>query len=215
MKMARLLIIALLPITIPTLCQASPVYFLITGQTAANTTIDSDHEMEWIAPTLSPTTTCLVTNCQTFAVTQFDATFDWLLGGGTFTIKVGGGATDGITLRLWEGNVGGTLASPTGALLESAVVSASSVSSSYTPTSFLFLTAAAIQAGHHYVATLTSNTGTTGNAQYFIKGIDVLNIQDSNGGGLTDPVPEPSTWAMMAGGIALALVSRLQRARRA
>jgi hypothetical protein len=55
--------------------------------------------------------------------------------------------------------------------------------------------------------------------------MDVLGIQDSlsgtggllpdsAGGTAGDQAPEPSTWAMMAGGVALVLLSRVKRARR-
>ena len=135
-------------------------------------------------------------------------------------LKAGNSPTDDIMLRLWEGNVGGTLASPTGTLLRSAVVLSSSVSGSYTATEFVFPTAVTIQTGHHYILTLTSGTGEPGNEQYFVKGIDVLAMQDSLSGTgqvLTDPTapaPEPATWTMMAAGGVLVLVSRLKRSRR-
>ena len=218
MKLTRCLIFAISALIIPTLCQASPVYYLITGQANANTTIDVGHEMEWSAPSLTPS--CFVANCSTYPITQFDSTFDWLLGGGSFMVKAGNSPTDDITLRLWEGNVGGTLASPTGTLLQSAVVLSSSVSGSYAATDFVFPTPVTIQSGHHYVLTLTSGTGQPGNEQYFVKGIDVLAMQDSLSGTgqiLTDPTgaPEPSTWTMMVAGGALVLTSRLKRRGRA
>ena len=211
------MIFAISALILPTLCHAGPVYYLITGQANANTTIDAGHEMQWSAPSLTPG--CFVANCSTYPITQFDSTFDWLLGGGSFILKVGNSPTDDITLRLWEGNVGGTLASPTGTLLRSAVVLSSAVSGSYTATEFVFPTPVTIQTGHHYVLTLTSGTGEPGSEQYFVKGIDVLAMQDSltgTGQALTDPTaaPEPSTWTMMAAGGVLVLVSRVKRFRR-
>jgi hypothetical protein len=135
-------------------------------------------------------------------------------------VKAGNSPTDDITLRLWEGNVGGTLASPTGSLLQSAVVLSSSFSGSYTATDFVFATPVTIQTGHHYLLTLTSGTGEPGSQQYFVKGIDVLAMQDSlsgTGNILSDPAaaPEPSTWAMMLAGGVLVLTSRLKRSGRA
>jgi len=223
MKMSRLFIIAFSAIIIPTLCQGSTVYYLITGQANANTTVDAGHEMEWVAPSLTPS--CLVTTCTTSSITQFDATFDWSLGGGSFIMKVGNNPTDGITLTLWDGNVGGTLASPIGTVVESKTLPASAVPGSYTAVDIVFDAPVPIQAGHSYVLTLTSDTGQPGNQQYFIKGMDVLGIQDSlsgtggllpdsAGGTAGDQAPEPSTWAMMAGGVALVLLSRVKRARR-
>jgi hypothetical protein len=218
MKLTTRLIFAISALILPNLCHADPIYYLITGQANANTTIDAGHEMQWSAPSLTPG--CFVANCSTYPITQFDSTFDWLLGGGSFVLKAGNSPTDDIMLRLWEGNVGGTLASPTGTLLRSAVVLSSSVSGSYTATDFVFPTAVTIQTGHHYILTLTSGTGEPGNEQYFVKGIDVLAMQDSLSGTgqvLTDPTapaPEPATWTMMAAGGVLVLVSRLKRSRR-
>jgi hypothetical protein len=223
MKILRTLIIALSAIIIPTLCEGSTLYYFITGQANVNTTIDAGHEMEWVAPSLTPS--CLVTTCATSPITQFDATFDWSLGGGSFTMKVGNNPTDGITLTLWDGTVGGTLASPMGSVVESKKLPAPSVPGSYTAVDIVFDTPAQIQAGHSYVLTLTSDTGQHGDQQYFIKGMDVLGIQDSlsgtgnplpdsAGGTAGDQAPEPSTWVMMAGGGALVLLSRVKRARR-
>jgi hypothetical protein len=222
MKLSQPLLTALAAIILPTFCQAGTLsYYLITGQANANTTIDSGHEMEWYAPSLTPS--CLVTTCTTSPITQFDAAFDWSLGGGSFTMKVGNSPTDGITLTLWDGTVGGTLASPTGTMVASKTLPSSSVPGSYTAVDIVFDTPALIQTGHHYVLTLTSHTGQPGSEQYFIKGMDVLGIQDSlsgtgnplsdSAGGVGDQAPEPSTWAMMAGGVALVLVSRVKRSR--
>ena len=140
-------------------------------------------------------------------------------------MKVGNSPTDGITLTLWDGTVGGTLDSPIGTVVESKTLSASSVSGSYTAVDIVFDTPALILANHSYLLTLTSETDQHGNQQYFIKGMDVLGIQDSlsgtgnllpgsAGGTGGDQAPEPSTWAMMAGGGALVLLSRVKRARR-
>ena len=211
--MFRLLFLGLLGLVAPTLCPAGTVYSLMTGQATANTTIDSGHEMEWVAPSL--TASCLVTSCQVFTTSYFDPTFNWSLGGGNFTIKVGNGVSADITLNIWDGTPSGTLTSPTGTLVDTVTVSGSSVSSSYTPTAFTFATPVTILAGHHYTATLTSATGTTGNQQYFIKGINTLSIVDSSGASLTDPsaIPEPSPILLMAGGLALLAANHLRKRR--
>src|SRR6478672_5737805 len=78
----RLIFAFLVLILIPLLCQASPVYYLITGQANANTTIDSGHEMEWSAPSLTPS--CFDANCSTYPITQLDSKFDWIMGGRRF-----------------------------------------------------------------------------------------------------------------------------------
>jgi len=212
MNLARLILPVLVTLAAPLASHAGTVYYLVTGQSSANTTIDSDHEMQWIASSM--TAGCLVTSCTNYSVADFDATFDWSLGGGNFTIKTNGGTNGDITLSIWDGGVSGTLASPVGTLVDSVTVAAGTVSSSYTPTDFIFTTPVTILTGHHYTATLTSPTGTNGNQQYDIKGIDTLTINSSTDGGgtsLTPDVPEPSTGLMMLGSAAFALVAGYKR----
>lgn len=202
--MFRDLIFGLAIFAVPTLCPADTIYFLTTGQASANTTVDSGHEMEWVAPSL--TASCLVTSCDTFSTNSFDSAFNWTLGGGEFTIKEGNAVSAGITFSIWDGAPGGTLAAPTGTLVDSVTISPINVPRSYTPTAFTFATPVTILAGHHYTATLTSQTGTTGSQQYFIKGIDTVGVLDSSGMALSDPspsVPEPSSILMIASGLGL------------
>ena len=160
--------------------------------------------------------------CTEFSVSAFDATFNWELGGGNLDIKQNHAADD-VTLALWDTTVGATLVpmlsggpfiNITGNLVDMVTVPASAVPGTYaTTTSFDFATPYTIQAGHSYIATLTSSTPSK-SAAYKIKQIAAVSIQDANGNPLSDsPAPEPSTWAMMAGGLALALVSARKRTR--
>jgi hypothetical protein len=220
MKIRSALALLGLTVTVPFMCFGGPTYYLTTGQSNANTTVDADHEMEWVNP--GSTQDCLVTNCQSFTVAAFTPTFNWDLGGGIFTIKVNGSPTDDIYFDLWDITdtaVTGTPDALSGVLVAQASVSSGAVDNSYTATDFFFETPVTLQIGESYIATLTSNTATHGSQQYFIKGIDALNIQDSTTGGgdsLSDPsndpagVPEPSCWATMAGGMLFVLTAVLK-----
>ena len=101
-------LLALCALAIPTIAQASSTtYFLVTGQSTSNTTIDSDHLMEWLDP--SSNQACLTQTCTSFVTNFFAPTFDWDLGGGDFTIKRGPNSDQPITLSLFEGTVTGKI----------------------------------------------------------------------------------------------------------
>lgn len=197
-------------LAVPALSHASTAYYFVTGHTTANTTIDGAHDDQWVAPSLA--TSCFTSViCNSFPVSYLDPSFDWTVGGGVFSIKENA-ADANITLSLWEDAIGGTLASPTGTLRDSVTVLASSVPNSYTDTVFQFATPYDLVTGHHYILTLTANTGTGGNNQYFIQGDNQLTITDSTSGGgtvLGGDTPEPSTW--MLAGAAFVAVSALRR----
>ena len=211
-------LLALCALAVPTVAFATPTtYYLVTGQANANTTIDSDHLMQWLEP--SSGQACLTNTCTSFVTSFFNPTFDWDLGGGNFTIKSNGPTAD-ITLSLFDGTVTGAPGALGGTLVASTTVLGSSVTSTYTPTDFLFSGPVTLLTGHHYIAILSSTTGTNGADQYFIKGIDTLSIQSTTTGGgdteiLSDPeaVPEPGTWMMMTSGIALVGLFRKRRSR--
>src|SRR5258707_493257 len=57
------------------------IYYLSTGQTGAQTQIDTFHSTTW----------------------AFTATSDWELGGGNFTMKDGSSTTDDVMLTVYEG----------------------------------------------------------------------------------------------------------------
>lgn len=210
MKLSTILMVGVLLVAAPFVASAGPVYYLVTAQSGANTTIDADHLTQWFPGSLSQT--CLVSSCADVTVADFAPSFDWLLGGGNFTIKRGVSNSASITLDLWDGLVGGTPGALTGTNLGRVTLAAGSVATSYTPTDFLFSTSVMMQTGHRYIATLTSVASTSGADQYFIKAPQVLTIQTSGDvpvllaapGG----VPEPSTWVMMAGFFGVAALAK-------
>jgi len=121
--------------------------WLYTDITGANTTIDADHSNSWLI---------------TVAAGQSIPLY-----GGNFTIKIGGAATDDITLDLYS------CAYKCGSPVATVTVSRTIVTGSYTPTSFAFsspYTMAGGVSGKSYFAILHSNTTTSGTGQYFYKG---------------------------------------------
>lgn len=214
MNLMRLFWAGVLTAAAPFAATAGPVYYLVTAQSGANTTIDAAHLTQWFPSSLGQS--CLVSSCADVTVADFAPTFNWLLGGGNFTIKRGVSTSDSITLDLWDGPLGGTPGALTGTNLASVTLAAASVATSYTPTDFLFSTPVLMQTGHHYIATFTSVASTSGADQYFIKSPQVLTIQTTGDVPiiLTDPgsaAPEPSTWAMMVGFLAVAVYAKRNR----
>src|SRR6267154_6384294 len=69
-------------ISLSALCNASPIYYLTSGQTQAQTQIDVAHTSTWL---LDP-----------------NVNFDFA--GGLFTMKAGGSIADDITLSLYAGS---------------------------------------------------------------------------------------------------------------
>ncbi len=213
MQLYRLSCTVFLFIILSTASHAATIYYVVTGQSNANTTVDSDHEDQWLGPSLSGSATCLATTCQTFSSLFFDPTFDWELGGGRFTLKTNGSTTDDITLTLWEGLPSGTVASPIGTQLASVTILSGSVPNAYASIDFLFGAPATLLTGHQYVLTLTSNTGNNGSEQYFIKGVDTLSVEDSGGNTLTEAAPEPSTAMLLIAGATAGLLGRKLKKR--
>ena len=166
MNAIRIATIVLLASIIPTRGRANVVYYLNTTNSGAENTIDAVDAVQFFAPSLS-STACLVATCTKFSVSAFDATFNWELGGGNLDIKQNHAADD-VTLALWDTTVGATLVpilsggpfiNITGNLVDMVTVPASAVPGTYaTTTSFDFATPYTIQAGHSYIATLTSST---------------------------------------------------------
>ena len=172
-------------------------YFLLTSQTNANTTIDSA-DSDYFAPAdLIAACTSPSCNPQVFTVGYFDVTFAWSLGGGVFSMKTNGATAD-IVLSLIDAT--------TNTRVAKASASSGSVSNNYSPVNLLFDTPYDLTIGHQYYATLTSDTGTSGSNQYFVKGaigVTINSTTDGTGTILSNPVPEPSTTVNLLLGAAL------------
>lgn len=217
MKFSRITNLAL-TLFIPMVSHASTIFTLSTGITGADTKINSSAESDWYASSFTPNCQAGAGNCTGFAVAVFDnVSVSYDLGGGLFDIKESSNNTSTITFDLWDGNVGGTLASPTGAtLVATATIAAGTVGSSYTPTAFTFSTPFTLQVGHSYVATLTSTAPS--NAGWFVKtpnSAPYYTVQDPNGDNppTGSSAPEPSTSTLM-GGALLLVAGALKRVRR-
>ena len=168
MTLSRLLLASVLTVAAPFAASAGPVYYLVTTQQGANTTIDADHLTQWFPSTLAQS--CIVQSCANVTVADFAPTFDWQLGGGNFTIKRGVTNQDSIILNIWDGVVSGTPGTLTGTNVATVTLAAASVDTQFTSIDFLFTTPVTLLTGHKYVATLTSVASTSGADQYFHQG---------------------------------------------
>jgi hypothetical protein len=221
MKLFRIAMLGGMLAVAPFAANAAGVYYLVTDQSNANTTIDKDHMMMWTAPDSGQG--CLVTGnptpCAGVSSPYFSPTFDWALGGGSFVIK-DNGATGNITLSVYEGIVSGNptagLTSTLG-LVDSVTLLPNQVTNQFTAIDFLFTNPVTLLSGHQYTVILSSATGGNGSNQYSIKGIESLSIQSSTtttnetttlappdpGPGPSE-APEPSTWFLMSGLVGVA-----------
>ncbi len=200
-----------LSMLLPGASYASSSYYLVTtSQASANTQLDSTHSRTW----------------------SFAPTFEWMLGGGSFSMKRGSGALEAIlTLYVGTGNERQEVTSVT---VQPTAVS----STSYAYANFLFSVPVTLIAGSQYTLELTSPSAGTGSQQYFIKGRESGNYEDfvfyddipepgepytppsANPNGpeptsasQTSQIPEPSTYFLS--GAALIGLTRLRRRRAA
>ena len=203
---------------LPTVSHAGIVYYLNTGQTMSQPSIDSADTTDWYAPSLSAPVTPGTAYVST-SLMALDASFSWDLGGGNFDMKDGSGTVADITLSLWDGGLGGTeVASVTWTNTQFCANKAAQGDNCQQfngsdPVPLYFtdnglatgaLQPYTLQAGHSYLVELTSNADTIGSVQYFIKAPGVVTINDPNGALLADPsVPEPASWTMLLTGGAM------------
>lgn len=218
MKIFKIALLGGMLAVAPFAANAAGVYYLVTDQSNANTTIDQDHMMMWSAPDSGQG--CLVTGnptpCAGVSSSFFSPTFDWDLGGGSFVIKDNGASGD-INLSVYEGIVSGTPGAFTSTLglKASVTLGPNAVDNSFGAVDFVFANPFTLLSGHQYVVILSSDTGGNGSNQYSIKGIESLSIQSSTTTttettNLAPPdpgpteAPEPSTWFLMSGLIGVA-----------
>ena len=123
---------------------AQTPYLLWTGQTAAQTQIDTNHKSIWYINVLSSTV---------------------LFGGGNFTMKKGSSATDTVTLTLYQGS------NTSGTVLGSVTKAASAFTGQFNPVSFPFASNVTLTPGT-YLAVLSSSSPDQQSQAFFIKGYD-------------------------------------------
>ncbi|MEY4250422.1 MAG: Bifunctional hemolysin/adenylate cyclase precursor, partial [Pseudomonadota bacterium] len=134
-------------------------YYLYLDISGANTTIDdTPHITSWRLSVLQ----------------NYD------FGGGVFELKRGSSTpTDDIRLKIYNGN------DTSGTLIGEVVVSKNTVSGTFNPISFIFPTPLTLTPGSYYI-TLSSNTSSAGNVQYFVKGADSATLNLTGPGAALD-----------------------------
>lgn len=174
-------------------------YFVTSDHTGAQTQIDKNHTSLW---TFSPST-------------------DFVFGGGLFVMKDGGNAViENIVLTVKNDD--------TIPYENSVTLTPADFTQQYNQVQFLFPAppGISITSGHTWTISLTSNAEDHQSTAYFIKGFDQsafykgantsttpLDVTTTYGGDIYNPAPEPASWLLMAGGIALAGFLQFRRNR--
>jgi hypothetical protein len=124
-------------------------YYLYTGQTQAQTQIDTNHTTAWLLTAASP----------------------WTLGGGRFVMKRGTATTGDISLVVRTGSSSGTE-------IARVTLSRASFTGSFTEVAFDFSSPLALQAGTSYYIAIESSAPDVQSEAYFIKGVRETTIED-------------------------------------
>jgi hypothetical protein len=184
------------------LANASPVYYLTTDQTGAQTQIDTTHTSTW----------------------SFTPNVDFDFGGAVLAMKAGQKASATVLFNLYSGtDSNGTLLA-TKTLTNVGFCGQASNCSSYENHPFWF-TPVALTSGQSYFASLTSTAPDVQSKAYFIKsdsyfmsGANGTRVEPSPIGPLQSmPVetatPEPGTYGLMIAAAGAFGISRLLRSR--
>jgi hypothetical protein len=216
------------------------IYYLTTGQSGAQPSIDSADETAWYSPTLGPVSESGIAFVET-AVSAFDPTADWLFGGGNFDMKAGSGipyaGNDGndplLTLTIYDGgtdpvdivdSVSWTATQFCNFKIgvgdgcgQFSVNAANDIPMYFTDdgTATGNLTPFQMLAGHNYTVILSSPALTNGANQYFIKAPTTFVVADANNAPPpTETTPEPSTWLSMLGALVICGFLRIRGTNR-
>lgn len=175
-------------------CDPNAYYFVTTDHTGAQTQIDINHKSVW----------------------TFNPGEDFSFGGGIFVMKDGGSAVvEDIVLTALDQNTGYSV---------SLTLTPTDFTQQFNSVYFLYPTPPepiTITAGHDWTISLTSQAQDHQSTAYFIKGFDQsafylggktttdpLNVTTTYSGDVYSSTPEPASWLLMAGGIALAALLR-------
>jgi hypothetical protein len=164
-----------------TLSHAAPIYYFVTsGDATAQTRIDSANSSAW----------------------TFTPTVSFSIGGGMLTMKDMPQTNADISFSIWEG----------GTQLGSATLTNTPFTRSFTEIQYSFLEDVSLLAGRTYTLRLTSPASVKNNEGYYLLAA-TYGFADAAGNPMPndpfnpgpDPVPEPGTWTMLAGGAMLLL----------
>lgn len=179
---------------------STPLYYLATGQTGAQTQIDINHTSSWL---LTP-----------------NVNFDF--GGGVFTMKDGTTTTDNIILSIYKGTNNLGILLDVHSVTNTAFCGQVTNCGSYAYHQMFFNAPVTLVAGTTYFVNLTSPAADVQSKAYFIKN-DSFFISDQAGNAINPQpagfgpdfiVPEPQSQVLILIGLALIGAYQLRASRR-